>query len=122
MNNHEQFALELWAKMEGYTVIPKDAPILLGETGYWVKEPSKLGARIQVTIDHPFLHSIIKGLDDEQLEKYYWALQKILGIGIGIVRGSGKYYIKDVVKFQRAKPEQILEAIYNTMNGKKQNV
>ena len=46
----------LWyAEAMGCTLIPEDAPILVGEEGYWIKEPSLLGARIKVTIDLPFL-------------------------------------------------------------------
>ena len=100
--HHEQFALELWAKINGYKRIAPTA--IYGVCHEW--KDAKGVTYPMPTIDHPFLHSIIKGLDEDQYDRYEAALSVLVDDPDGLRKA-----------FHTATVEQILEAIYRSMHG-----
>ena len=93
---YEQFALEKWAEMKGWKI----EKFFKGDgcLGIWyapIDAPYDRGCH-RPTIDHPFMHELIKGLDFKQWHSFKYHLGKAVD-----TRNKGPRLVGD--GFEKAK-------------------
>lgn len=117
MDKYKKFALGQYAEMEGYT-LHKGEPKTCPDKYMWVKlhyrDPSKTYCSELPTIDHPFCHELVKGLDVEHEFLFMGHLKDLTtGVGAKVVAPMSLYEILAVFT---ATVDQILEAYWEALH------
>ena len=117
---HVKNALEMWAEQNGYKPCVKDCPIKLGKlVKHYHRQDGDTEYPGHITINHPFLHEIIKELDTKQKKTFLDKLSLLTIEPIGdysfnpIIFGWA-----DFVGLITASIDDILEALYSLKEAK----
>ncbi len=113
---HTKNIFEMWAKQNGYK---ETIPILLSPLDAYYNPDIPNDFHDRPKIDHPFLFSIINGLDEKQTGKYLTQLMGLLDSEYHYPHDTplAEYLPGETIKIHTAEPEQILEALFALSNG-----
>ena len=98
--------LKMWAEMNEYELIWDTVHVYPELIAVKDKDGDYAEEHVPPRIDHPFLFTIIKGLDEGQRKKYNNELSKVV-----------PYFAVEIdmtISMLTASIEQILEALYNS--------